>query len=100
MGIQKNGGMAQANIINKRYKTEVQYSWGDMNDAKKNVRAGTEYLNWVAERPGDRDHNIKYKYGTGKTYPLDKIYACEKCLRKENRCGDPDYELCLLKVHK
>ena len=102
MGMREKQGLAQVNIINKRRKTGVSYTWGEMLDANKNVQAGTEYLDWVVHRPGDVDKNIQNRYGTGPIYPIGKIHDCEKCLKEINSVSKSckNQKECLENIHK
>lgn len=98
MGIIKTGGFAQANKIRETQK-ESKFQWDDMNDAAKNIKVGSLYLQWVSERPGDYETNLKYKYGTGETYPTGKILQCEKCLIDNRLLSIPSKECCLKIIH-
>ena len=92
MQLRERQGLAQVN------KTHGPYSWADMLDPGKNIEAGTYYLQWVYDRPGDHDNNISNRYGTGPTYPIKKIHECEECLKK--MCTKDDPQACLDKIHK
>jgi hypothetical protein len=101
MAIIKSQAFTQVNIVlsaeNKRNKEQRPlYDWKNILDPETNIQIGTKYIRWIEDNyMKNFDSMFKSLYGTGPTYPLDKIYKCEKCL-KENKC---DNQKCLDAIH-
>jgi soluble lytic murein transglycosylase-like protein len=83
--------------MTKDAATDVGYTLSDLRDNAKNVAAGSTYLKLTIKRKGSLGAGMR-SYGTGETYPVDKILECEKCL-KNNPCND-NPQKCLDKIHK
>jgi RHS repeat-associated protein len=83
--------------MTKDAASDAGFESGDMKDSAKNIAAGTAYLKLrIKWAKGSIEDGIR-GFGTGKTYPVQKVLDCEKCLKNEG-CGNP--QACLDLVHR
>lgn len=75
----------------------VEYDY--LFEPSLNIQAGSKYLEIRKRYPGVRGDLKKalQGYGTGSTYPADKILDCEQCLKT---CSPNGYQPCLELIHK
>jgi len=109
----KHGSRTETGLmgVSRDAAREVRYDWtrdvGDNNEA--NIAAGSAYLRVRVKRAGGNLKQGMRGYGTGPTYPVEKILACEDCLKRmppdisSGKCPPrqgADPQDCLNKIHK